>query len=274
MDESSSARKWLDRFTHFLVREPENRGELVEILHTALARHLLEPDALAMIEGVLNVGDKQVVDVMVPRSQMDVIDLSKPVDRVLAQAVDTAHSRFPVIDGDHDDVIGILLAKDLLRYAIAHQSIDLRSLTRPASFVPETQRLNVLLKSFRDQRSHMAIVVDEHGNVAGLVTIEDILEQIVGEIADEHDETEVLIVERAPGRWRVSGKTELSELDDVLGTAFVSDEYRTVAGLVIDQIGHVPRRGETVDVNNWRFRVLRADRQRVHSVLVERTATA
>ncbi|WP_148714298.1 HlyC/CorC family transporter [Chitinolyticbacter meiyuanensis] len=270
MDDSPSQKNWLERLTHFLLREPENRGELVDILHSAFERHLLDADALAMIEGVLNVGDLQVRDVMVSRSRMDVIDLTTPHAHLIAHAIDTAHSRFPVVDGSLDEVIGILLAKDLLRYASGRQMLDLRTMLRPAVFVPETQRLNVLLKAFRDQRNHMAIVVDEHGSVAGLVTIEDVIEQIVGDIADEHDVTEQLIVPAGATRWRVQGATELDALNLALGSELPRGDYRTVAGLVIDHCGHVPLRGESVVIDGWRLRVIRADRQRVHALLVER----
>ncbi|HSC79347.1 MAG TPA: transporter associated domain-containing protein [Chitinolyticbacter sp.] len=274
MDDSPSQKNWLERLTQFLLREPESRGELVGILHSAFERHLLDADALAMIEGVLNVGDMQVRDVMVPRSRMDVIDLATSHAKLIAHAVATSHSRFPVVDGSVDDVIGILLAKDLLRYAVQRQAMDLRSMLRPVVFVPESQRLNVLLKAFRDQRNHMAIVVDEHGSVAGLVTIEDVIEQIVGDIADEHDVTEQLIVQSGHDRWRVQGGVELDELNGVLGTSFERGDFRTLAGLVIARFGYVPRRGESVVVEGWRLRVIRVDRQRVQTVLLERLPQA
>ncbi len=180
----------LERLTHFLLREPENRGELVEILHSAFERQLLDADALGMIEGVLNVGDMQVRDVMVPRSQMDVIDINDSPAEFIPFVIETAHSRFPVIDGSKDHVLGVLLAKDLLRYYANDSEFNVRDMLRPAVYIPEAKRLNVLLKDFRNNRNHMAIVVDEYGGVAGLVTIEDVMEQIVGDIEDEYDEDE------------------------------------------------------------------------------------
>ncbi|GHD66506.1 HlyC/CorC family transporter [Jeongeupia chitinilytica] len=273
-DPSSPSHKpsWLERLTHFLLREPENRGELVEILHSAFERHLLDADALGMIEGVLNVGDMQVRDVMVPRSQMDVIDISQPPAAFIPFVIDTAHSRFPVIDGNKDHVLGILLAKDLLRYYASDEDFDVRDMLRPAVFIPEAKRLNVLLKDFRNNRNHMAIVVDEYGGVAGLVTIEDVMEQIVGDIEDEYDydETEDNIVVDRRGYWRVKGLTEIADLNDEIGSRFSDAEFDTVAGLVTQHFGHVPKRGEVVEFDGFRFQIVRADSRRVHSVLIEK----
>ncbi|UXY16128.1 CBS domain-containing protein [Chitiniphilus purpureus] len=269
----SAKSTWLERLTHFLLREPENRGELVEILHNAFERHLLDADALAMIEGVLNVGDLLVRDVMLPRSQMDVVDVAMPPETFIPFVIDTAHSRFPVIDGDKDNVLGILLAKDLLHYYANRQSFDIRHILRPVVFTPETKRLNMLLADFRGTRNHMAIVVDEHGGVSGLITIEDVIEQIVGDIADEFDQTELYIVPARNGHWRVKGTTEISHLNEALGTRLPLEEARTVAGLVINHVGHVPQRGEVVEVEDCRFRVLRADSRRVHTVAVQRLAS-
>ncbi|GGP26055.1 HlyC/CorC family transporter [Silvimonas amylolytica] len=277
MDEASQPstshkQSWLERLTHFLLREPEDRGELVEILHSAFERHLLDADALAMIEGVLNVGDMQVRDIMVPRSQMDVIDLSTALDEFVPFVIETAHSRFPVIDGGKDNVLGVLLAKDLLRYYALDEEFDLRDMLRPAVFIPESKRLNVLLKDFRKNRNHMAIVVDEYGGVAGLVTIEDVMEQIVGDIEDEYDydESEDNIVLDRKGHWRVKGLTEIGDLNEALGAEFTDEEFDTVAGLVTNKFGHVPKRGETIAFEGYRFQIVRADSRRVHSVLIEK----
>ncbi|GGP22158.1 HlyC/CorC family transporter [Silvimonas iriomotensis] len=277
MDEASQPStshkpSWLERLTHFLLREPEDRGELVEILHSAFERHLLDADALAMIEGVLNVGDMQVRDIMVPRSQMDVIDISTPLDEFVPFVIETAHSRFPVIDGGKDNVLGVLLAKDLLRYYALDEEFDLRDMLRPAVFIPESKRLNVLLKDFRNNRNHMAIVVDEYGGVAGLVTIEDVMEQIVGDIEDEYDydESEDNIVLDRKGHWRVKGLTEIGDLNEALGADFTDEEFDTVAGLVTSKFGHVPKRGETIAFEGYRFQIVRADSRRVHSVLIEK----
>ncbi|AOY00585.1 HlyC/CorC family transporter [Jeongeupia sp. USM3] len=277
MDDPSSPSpkpSWLERLTHFLLREPENRGELVEILHSAFERHLLDADALGMIEGVLNVGDMQVRDVMVPRSQMDVIDISQPPSAFIPFVIETAHSRFPVIDGNKDHVLGILLAKDLLRYYAGDKDFDVRDMLRPAVFIPEAKRLNVLLKDFRNNRNHMAIVVDEYGGVAGLVTIEDVMEQIVGDIEDEYDydETEDNIVVDRRGYWRVKGLTEIADLNEEIGSRFSDAEFDTVAGLVTHHFGHVPKRGEAVEFDGFRFQIVRADSRRVHSVLIEKRA--
>ncbi|TJZ71718.1 HlyC/CorC family transporter [Chitiniphilus eburneus] len=271
MDDSPSASprtNWLERLTHFLLREPENRGELVDILHSAFERHLLDADALAMIEGALNVGDMQVRDVMVPRSQLSVIDIATPPEQFIPHAIETGHSRFPVIDGNKDNVLGILLAKDLLRYYVNRQSVELRDLLRPPVFTPETKRLNILLAEFRDTHNHLAIVVDEHGGVSGLVTLEDVIEQIVGDIADEHDKAEEHITPARNGLWRVKGTTEISDLNDILEIDLPCDEFRTVSGLITHELGHVPRRGEVVNIGRCHFRIIRADSRCVHAVTV------
>ncbi|SMC17651.1 magnesium and cobalt transporter [Andreprevotia lacus DSM 23236] len=271
--QATSKPSWLERLTHFLLREPEDRGELVEILHSAFERHLLDADALGMIEGVLNVGDMQVRDVMVPRSQMDVIDISQSPEQFIPFVMQTAHSRFPVIDGNKDDVLGVLLAKDLLRYyAEGADNFSVRDMLRPAVYIPESKRLNVLLKDFRNNRNHMAIVVDEYGGVAGLITIEDVMEQIVGDIEDEYDydETEDNIVIDRRGHWRVKGLTEIADLNEALKSAFSDDEFDTVAGLITRQFGHVPKRGEKIAFDGFQFQIVRADSRRVHSVLIEK----
>ncbi|KAF0814040.1 Magnesium and cobalt efflux protein CorC [Andreprevotia sp. IGB-42] len=271
--QATSKPSWLERLTHFLLREPEDRGELVDILHSAFERHLLDADALGMIEGVLNVGDMQVRDVMVPRSQMDVIDIAQSPDQFIPFVMQTAHSRFPVIDGNKDDVLGVLLAKDLLRYyAEGEDNFSVRDMLRPAVYIPESKRLNVLLKDFRNNRNHMAIVVDEYGGVAGLITIEDVMEQIVGDIEDEYDydETEDNIIVDRRGHWRVKGVTEIADLNEALKTEFSDAEFDTVAGLITQQFGHVPKRGEKIAFEGYQFQIVRADSRRVHSVLIER----
>jgi len=262
---------WLERLTAFLLREPEDREELVELLHSAFERHLLDADALGMIEGVLQVGDLQVRDVMIPRSQMDVINVDDAPEEFIPFVMDTAHSRFPVYDGSKDNIIGILLAKDLLRY-YAGREFDVRDMLRPAVFIPESKRLNVLLKDFRNNRNHMAIVVDEYGGVAGLVTIEDVIEQIVGDIEDEYDfdETEDNIIQDRQGRWRVKAITPIADLNDVLASEFSDEEVDTVGGLVVAEFGRVPKRGDAVSFGGYHFQVLRADSRRIHSLLVER----
>ncbi|PKO25604.1 MAG: magnesium/cobalt efflux protein, partial [Betaproteobacteria bacterium HGW-Betaproteobacteria-8] len=262
--------RWLERLSNFLLREPEDREQLIELLHTAYENNLLDADALSMIEGVLQVSEMQVRDVMIPRSQMDVIDITDPPEKFIPFVIETAHSRFPVIEENKDDVIGILLAKDLLRY-YAGEDFEVRDMLRPAVFIPESKRLNVLLKEFRSNRNHIAIVVDEYGGVAGMVTIEDVLEQIVGDIEDEYDfdETEDNIIRDASGRYRVKALTEIADFNEALGTNFSDEEYSTIGGLVVSKFGHLPKRGEQVTFNNLSFTALRADSRRLHSMNVE-----
>jgi magnesium and cobalt transporter len=261
---------WLERLSHFLLREPEDREQLIELLHASFEKSLLDADALAMIEGVLQVSETQVRDVMIPRSQMDVIDITQTPEEFIPFVIETAHSRFPVIDDDKNDIIGILLAKDLLRY-YAGEDFDVRDMLRPVVFIPESKRLNVLLKEFRSNRNHIAIVVDEYGGVAGMITIEDVLEQIVGDIEDEYDfdETEDNIIRDSQGKYRVKALTEINDFNEVLGTEFSDEEFSTIGGLVVSQFGHLPKRGETVTYKNLKFTALRADSRRLHSVLIE-----
>jgi magnesium and cobalt transporter len=209
---------------------------------------------------------------MIPRAQMDVIDVNETPDRFIPSVIGTGHSRFPVIDRDRDHVIGILLAKDLLRYYAGEEEFNVRQMLRPAVFVPESKRLNVLLHEFRKNRNHMAIVVDEYGGVAGLVTIEDVLEQIVGDIEDEYDfdEIEDNVLREKGGRWRVKAATEIADFNQVFGTAFSDEEFDTVGGLVIHRLGRLPKRGESVAIDGLRLTVLRADSRRLYTLQVER----
>ena len=271
MEPSSSKPSLLERLSALLSREPEDREELLSLLHSAHDRNLFDADALAIIEGALQVSDMQVRDVMIPRAQIDVVNIEDSIEDLTRFAISAAHSRFPVIGESKDDVIGILLAKDLLR-VFAGEAFNLREMLRPAVFVPESKRLNVLLRDFRVSRNHLAIVVDEYGGVAGLVTIEDVLEQIVGDIEDEYDfdETESHIVPGKNGRWRVKAITELDDFNDYFHTGFAGDGIDTVGGLVVNELGHLPKRGETVDRQGWRFTVLRADSRRVQMLLVEK----
>ncbi|MBI5750553.1 MAG: CBS domain-containing protein [Hydrogenophilales bacterium] len=275
MDDASTKPSWLERLGALLMREPEDREQLIELLHSAYERNLLDADALAMIEGVLQVSESQVRDIMIPRAQMDVVDINDPPEKFLPFVIATAHSRFPVTDKDRDDVIGILLAKDMLRY-YAGEEVNVRAMLRPAVFIPESKRLNVLLKEFRSNRNHIAIVVDEYGGVAGLVTIEDVLEQIVGEIEDEFDfdEAEDNILRDRHGRYRVKALTEISDFNEALGTQFSDEDFDTVGGLVVSQFGRLPKRGESVFLEGLKFQVLRADSRRLHSLLVERVQNA
>jgi len=261
----------LERISHWLMREPEDREQLIELLHGAYENNLMDADALAMIEGVLQVSEMRVGEIMIPRAQMDVVDINDPPEVFIPHVIETAHSRFPVIDKDRDDVIGILLAKDLLRH-YAESDSDIRGMLRPAVFIPESKRLNVLLKEFRSNRNHIAIVVDEYGGVAGIVTIEDVLEQIVGDIEDEYDfdETEDNIIRENEGVFRVKAGTEIEDFNQTLGAHFSDEEFDTVGGLVVSRFGHLPKRGESVEFDGFLFSVLRADSRRLHAVRVTR----
>lgn len=257
-----------------LLREPEDRGQLVELLHGAFEKNLLDADALSMIEGVMQVSEMHARDVMIPRSQMDMIDVQESPDAFIPFVIETAHSRFPVYENSKDNVIGILLAKDLLRYYANAAEFEVRDMLRPAVFAPESKRLNILLRDFKANRNHIAIVVDEYGGVAGLVTIEDVLEQIVGDIEDEFDfdETEDNILPDKSGRFRVKAVTEIGDFNEAFETGFSDEDFDTVGGLVINKFGRVPKRGESVVFDGFKFAVLRADSRKVHSLLVERLA--
>ena len=265
-------RSLLERLSSMLLREPEDRGQLVELLHGAFEKNLLDADALSMIEGVMQVSEMHARDVMIPRSQMDMIDVDESPDAFIPFVIETAHSRFPVYENGKDNVIGILLAKDLLRYYANADEFDVRDMLRPAVFAPESKRLNILLRDFKANRNHIAIVVDEYGGVAGLVTIEDVLEQIVGDIEDEFDfdETEDNILPDKSGRFRVKAVTEIADFNAAFETQFSDEDFDTVGGLVINRFGRVPKRGESVAFDGFKFAVLRADSRKVHSLLVER----
>ena len=271
MESSPAKLSLLERLSALLSREPEDRGELMVLLHSAFERSLLDADALSMIEGALQISDLQVHDVMIPRSRMEVIQLDDPLDKITQYVIDSGHSRFPTVGSGKDDVIGIFLVKDLLRY-FAGRDFELQRMLRPAVFVPETKRLNVLLREFRVSHNHMAIVVDEYGGVSGLVTIEDVLEQIVGEIEDEYDfdENGDNIRLMQDGRYRVKAATEIDDFNHAFGTHFSDVDVDTVGGLIINELGRMPKRGEALLMEGLRIRVLRADSRRVHSLVVER----
>ena len=271
MDEPDSKPGLLERLSALLMREPEDREQLIALLHSAYERNLLDAEALSMMEGVIQVSERQVREIMLPRAQMDVIDISEPPEQFIPFVIETAHSRFPVIDGNKDNIIGILLAKDLLRY-YAGEEFEVRDMLRPAVFVPESKRLNVLLRDFRSNRNHIALVVDEYGGVCGMVTIEDVLEQIVGEIEDEYDfdEDEDNIISVGQNTWRVKAATEIEDLNQTLGSEFSDEEYDTVGGLVLKAAGQLPKRGTHVTIGDMHFTVLRVDSRRLYSLLVER----
>jgi len=265
----------LERIGAILMREPEDREQLLELLQSSYERNLMDADALAMIEGVLQVSELHARDIMVPRAQMDVVDIHDPPEKFLPKVIESGHSRFPVIGENKDDIIGILLAKDLLGHFGGREQ-DVRDMLRPAVFIPESKRLNVLLKDFRRNRNHMAIVVDEYGGVSGLVTIEDVLEQIVGDIEDEYDfdETEANILLDRNGMYRVKAQTSIEDFNATFGTSFRDEEYDTVGGLLLNRFGRLPKRGDETVLDGLRFRVLRADSRRLHALLVEKLPSA
>ena len=270
-DPESNKPGFLERLSSLLLREPEDREQLIDLLHSAYERNLLDAEALAIMEGAVQVSERQVREIMLPRSQMDVIDISEPPEQFIPFVIETAHSRFPVIDGNKDNIIGILLAKDLLRY-YAGEEFEVRDMLRPAVFVPESKRLNVLLRDFRGNRNHIALVVDEYGGVCGMVTIEDVLEQIVGEIKDEYDfnEDEDNIIAVGKGSWRVKAATEIEDFNTAMASNFSDEECDTVGGLVLKSAGQLPKRGERFIIENMVFTVLRVDSRRLYSLLVER----
>jgi magnesium and cobalt transporter len=264
--------RWLKRITQTFSAEPQDREELLAVLREASERGLLDAEALTMLEGVLEVSDLQVRDIMVPRAQMVCVQRDDLAATLLPVVVESGHSRFPVMDADRDDIVGILLAKDLLRLSIsdARERFDIREYMRPAVFVPESKRLNVLLKDFRRNRNHMAIVVDEYGGVSGLVTIEDVIEQIVGEIDDEFDvEDDQNIRKDADRQYTVRGVTRIDEFNEYFGSKLSEEEgFDTVAGLLMKELGRLPRRGEAASIDGFEFRVSRADRRRIDALRV------
>ena len=272
MRQPQETRQWLKRLWRTFGAEPRTRQDLLQLLREARARGLFEADALTMIEGVLAVSDLHARDVMVPRAQMVYVRRDDPVKRILPTVVESGHSRFPVMEEDRDDIVGILLAKDLLRLC-AHpedERFDIREFMRPAVFVPESKRLDVLLKEFRGNRQHMAIVVDEYGGVAGLITIEDVIEQIVGEIDDEFDVDDDQNIRREADRqYLVRGATRIEGFNEYFGAHFSEEQgYETVAGLLMRQFGRLPRRGESLTFEGFEFRIMRADRRRIDALRV------
>jgi magnesium and cobalt transporter len=274
-DKPQEKRSLLERLTDFISPEPDSRSELLEILQDAHARNLIDADSLSMIEGVFQVSELCARDIMIPRAQMDAINIADRPDDFIPFVLEKAHSRYPVYEGNRDNVIGVLLAKDLLRY-YAEEEFDVRGMLRPAVFIPESKRLNVLLHDFRVNRNHIAIVVDEYGGVAGLITIEDVLEQIVGDIEDEYDfdEESGNIIAAPDGRYRVRALTEIEQFNEVFGTHYPDEEVDTIGGFVTHHFGHVPHRGEKVRIGDLIFEVLRADARQVHMLLVRRDPMA
>jgi len=266
-------RAWFQRLGQALSGEPRDREELLELLNDARERNLFDVDAQTMLEGVLQVADMQVRDVMIPRAQMVALEKDMDLAQALTVLSESGHSRFPVVGEDRDEVIGIVLAKDLLNHFVEGGETDfnLREYLRPAPFVPESMRLNILLKKFRASRNHMAIVADEYGGVAGLVTIEDVLEQIVGDIDDEYDvDDEARILKHTDTRYTVKAVTPVEDFNEYFGTHLSDEEFETVGGLVTHAFGHLPKRGEKIELGGFRFKVLRADSRRLHLLEVLR----
>jgi magnesium and cobalt transporter len=267
--DTGASGKWLRKLSRKMGGEAQDRGEVIEFLREATLRGVIEGDALGMLEGVLGVADIQVRDIMVPRAQMTVLNRDDDSDLLLKTVVESGHSRFPVMDEDREKIVGILLAKDLLRLAAQEDGteFDIKEFMRPAVFVPESKRLNVLLREFRRSRVHMAIVADEYGGIAGLVTIEDVIEQIVGDIDDEHDvDEDVNIRKDGERQFIVRGQTPIDEFNEYFQTELSDDEFDTVAGLVMKQLGRLPRRGETLQLAGCELKVLRFDRRRIDSL--------
>jgi len=266
-DPSNDQRSWLERLSQAFTGEPSSRAELIELLRSAEQRALLDSEALSIIEGAMTVSDMQAREIMIPRSQMTVVRLDTMPDEFLTMVIESGHSRFPVIGESPDDVIGILLAKDLLPLALLDKRarFNMKDLLRPCTAIPESKRLNVLLQEFKETRNHLAVVYDEYGSVSGMVTIEDVLEQIVGEIEDEYDfEEDDFIKKHAEDNFVVKALTTVDDFNDFFGSKFSDDEYETIGGLVVHHFGHLPRREEKVDVEGYQFTVLNADNRRVH----------
>jgi len=264
---SQGQRSWLERITQAFAHEPKNREELIEVLRDAHDNKLLDTEALSIVEGAIQVADLQVRDIMIPRSQIISIKACQDPQEFLPVVIEAAHSRYPVIGENLDEVLGILLAKDLLPLLLHgnEESFDLQKLLRPATYVPESKRLNVLLREFRSTHNHMAIVIDEYGGVAGLITIEDVLEQIVGEIEDEHDVEEDSFIKALPsGDFIVKALTPVDEFNEFFEADFSEEEFDTLGGVVMSAFGHLPKRNETIELGDFRFRVLNADSRRIH----------
>jgi magnesium and cobalt transporter len=261
-----SSQSWVRKLSNLFL-EPQDQEQLIELIRSASERHILDSEALSIVEGALSVSQMQARDIMLPRSQVVMVSRDAPAEETLKLVIETAHSRFPVIDDDRDDVIGILLAKDLLAAVVSSGDFkfDLRELLRPAVFIPESKRLNVLLREFRARRNHMAIVVDEYGGVAGIVTIENVLEQIVGEIEDEHDfDDDAPILQRNENTYTVKALTTVEDFNEHFETAWSDEDFDTVGGYVMNQFGHLPQRGEQITIENFQFTVLRADNRRLY----------
>ena len=263
------------RVKRMLKTEPDSRDDLIELLEDPRWTEVLEKQELRMLKGVLQVSQMQVREVMIPRSQMVVLVRDTPADELLKSIVESGHSRFPVIGDDRDEVLGVLLAKDVLKFFVESpgKTLDLTGFLRPTTFIPESKRLDTLLQEFRSGRNHMAIVVDEYGGTSGLLTIEDVLEEIVGEIDDEHDPQEVEQIQQNGGGWNVMALTRIDEFNEYFSSEFDDEDYETIGGLVMRGFGRLPRRGESIVMDDFCFKVAQADRRRVHRLEVTRESS-
>lgn len=271
-NEQDGKRSWFERLSNMLIREPKDRTQLMDVLRDAEERDILSSEMLSMIESVLQVSEMQVREVMIPKSQMVVVEKSSSLELLLPILIESAHSRFPVLDDESGDVIGILLAKDLLKFYFNPSSHDfsVTDIMRPAVFVPQSKRLDILLREFRIKRNHMAIVIDEYGHVAGLVTIEDVLEQIVGDIEDEYDtDEEDDIKKHTDGTYTVKATTLVDDFNEYFNTEFSDEEFDTIGGIVLQGFGHLPKRGESIKIENYQFKVLHSDNRRIHLLEVK-----
>lgn len=269
-DRSSSDpgdKSWIEKISHIFSSEPKSKGDLSELLYIAQHNELIDSEAHRIIKGAMTVSDMQVREIMIPRTQMTVIKAEQPLADILPLIIKTAHSRYPVVGETTDEVLGVLLVKDLLPQILEKESgqFNITSILRKATVVPESKRLNVLLKEFRENRNHMAIVIDEYGGVAGLITIEDVLEQIVGEIEDEHDvEPDSFITKMADNDYVIKALTPIDDFNEQFNSDFSDEEFDTIGGIILQQFGHLPRRNEVAQINGFEFKVLSADNRQVH----------
>jgi magnesium and cobalt transporter len=262
---------WLNKIIDIVKDSPKAKEDLLELIKNSVLNGLLDIESLKMIEGVFRVSEVQVRDIMIPRPHMKVIDISDAMDDIIEKVTTSGHSRFPVIDDNKDEIIGVLLAKDLLKRTINDDDFDLHRLLRPAVFVPESKRLNILLNEFKSSRNHIAIVIDEHGGVSGLVTIEDVLEEIVGEIDDEHDKkTEAKIISESNNQYIVDALTSLEEFNEYFLSDFKDEGVETIGGYLINKFEKVPDKSETITINNLSFKILSADSRTINRIQVNR----
>lgn len=269
MDDSQSKPNFFERLISRLSGEPDSAEDVVNLLRQAHEQEVFDADTLFRLEKVLDFAELEVRDAMITRSQMNVIKENDGIDRIVAYIIETSHSRFPVISGDKDEVLGILHAKDLLKFMANPEQFNLQNILRPAVFVPEGKSLNSLLKELREQRNHMAIVIDEYGGTSGLVTFEDVIEEIIGDIEDEFDENDSAdnIFAVSAERWRINAVTEIEDINAFFGTDYSSEEADSIGGLVIQELGHLPVRGEKVVIGGLQFTVARADNRRLHTLM-------